>query len=393
MRLLPPFPHSPSPDPAPPPLAFATNRASRDNHPEARPDVAGHYLYSAPAVIAERPDHPSVHRTLRRMAPIGSSRRRTGRLVPCQAKPVTWHDGPSRASVATPRSAGVFLGKAAAYARTAVATGTIGILIFTAMACGSDDATDRRDSAPDSAAPAADAAAKSSDTNAGAATSRQSDSSDTKPPAGQVTPAATGGSSSANATAPEEPTTPPPTATPTTEPTHTPELSPTPTVVPTPTVDPYKELTMLLTNTTEDGIKFRSALPVTEIFWADIVAAIRNHMADLLSNTHPHTYGFYDREQMTIIVHDELMQNLEITREETQGDEITISIQSHFDHRIDGREVTTKYRISATGVVKAVKPSKDDAATSTYVDEFDFIPQFVKLIDGPVIWEQEGASK
>ena len=147
---------------------------------------------------------------------------------------------------------------------------------------------------------------------------------------------------------------------------------------------------MLLTGIPEHGIKFRNPHRTTQDTWGDIVTAIRTHMVQLLSDTHPHTYGFYDASQMTLIVHDELMRNLEVTREETQGDEITISIQSHFDHKGDGG---AKYRISATGVVKAVKPSKDDPATATYVDEFDFIPQFVKLIDGPMIWEQEGTSK
>lgn len=139
MRLPPPFPHPPSPDPAPAPPTFATSRASSDNNPQARTDLAGQYLYSGPTVLAARPDHPPGRRTSRRTAPIGPGLPWPKRLSRPHARPVTWDEGRSKTSGAIARCTGAILGNAAIYARTGLATGTIGLLMLTTMACGTEE--------------------------------------------------------------------------------------------------------------------------------------------------------------------------------------------------------------------------------------------------------------
>ncbi len=110
-----------------------------------------------------------------------SSGPRRNRPLRSLAWPAAWKTRRNHLSTTIPRTVNGTFDKATAYARTALATGTISLLMLTAMARGSDNATDSPDSAPANASSATNPAARSSDTNAGEATSRQSDSTGNRP--------------------------------------------------------------------------------------------------------------------------------------------------------------------------------------------------------------------
>ena len=262
--------------------------------------------------------------------------------------------------------------------------GTISLTVLMATACGSDNPTDRPDSAPANAAP-----------GAGTATSRPSDnrSADAATTAEQVANPTAAGSSNANNPADDEPTASRP-ATPTAKPTPEPTLTPTPTIVPTPTKDPHADVMMLLRGVNSDGgpIPPHSQEGITTAAWNAIVQTLNPPMVDMLFENHIETYGFYNKGQVWVEVGNQIRENIEFELQSSTPNEITVLIRSAFEHKPkNGPPI--EYRISATGVVLTVEPSEDDATTRKYVGKYGRVPKFSHLIDGPVIEAREPAGK